>query len=207
MRSIRFDQENKLNQQTAASFLRVALRIIGGQLKGRKLFKPRGSLIRPTADRTREAIFNILGSKVDGAAVLDLFAGTGAFGIEALSRGAATAVFVEDDSYAVSLIKRNVIACNLESQVKIIKLNALKYLHYRNDRGQGPDIVFLDPPYEKGIVASVLDLLDDFLSSRQSCVVVEHAISEPIIRGSRRLIVYDQRKYGSTLVSFLTHML
>jgi len=97
------------------------LRIIGGNLKGKKLFSPPGKRVRPTADRLRESIFNILADKVSEAVVLDLFSGTGAFGIESLSRGAKHAVFVEKSGDALVVIKRNIQASALGEQTQVIK--------------------------------------------------------------------------------------
>jgi len=105
------------------------LRIIGGNLKGRKLHKFRGADIRPTADRLRESIFDILGNRVQNKRVLDLFAGTGALGLEALSRGAETAVFIDNRSVALALIRRNISTCQMENRSETIKWDITKNLN------------------------------------------------------------------------------
>ena len=184
------------------------MRIIGGCLKGRKLIKPVGTAIRPTADRTREAIFNIIGHRVIGSNVLDLFAGTGAFGIEAISRGARSAVFVENDKEALSLITRNVKALNLEEIANVVKLDVLNNLNTFRFHRVEYDIIFLDPPYGKGMVTNVLNLIHNFDGiASNAVVIVEHAIAEPIPSEKQSLRLYDQRRYGNSLVSFLTNML
>ena len=118
------------------------MRVVAGEFKGRRLVAPRGSRTRPTADRVREALFSMLGD-VEGAEVLDLYAGSGALGIEALSRGAAGAVFVERDPKAVAAIERNLAAVGVEARVE--RTDAQRFLA----RASGPyDLVFCDPPYD-----------------------------------------------------------
>ncbi len=124
------------------------MRVVAGLAGGRRLQAPPGRKVRPTSERVREALFNSLGSlqAVEGAAVVDLFAGTGALGIEALSRGAESAVFVDADSRAVSVIKENLRATGLADRARIVQADVLRYL------GDAPpevvyDIAFADPPY------------------------------------------------------------
>lgn len=127
------------------------MRVIAGRFGGRRLAAPRGAATRPTADRVREALFSMLGS-LDGASVLDLFAGTGALGIEALSRGAAQAVFVERDRLALSALRANLAALGLgaeggEPQVQVRARDAVAALGGAIEQGETYDLVFLDPPY------------------------------------------------------------
>ncbi|MDF1590888.1 MAG: 16S rRNA (guanine(966)-N(2))-methyltransferase RsmD [Desulfobacterales bacterium] len=184
------------------------LRIIGGNLKGKKLFSPQGKTVRPTADRLRETIFNILSDKVPGAVVLDLFSGTGAFGIESLSREAKQAVFVEKSRDALHVIQRNIQAGALEKQTQVIKwdiaknLNCLRRIPFRYD------LVFMDPPYDRDMVQKGLNNL--YLSGcvhQEGCIVIEHSASEPIPENTKEFAIFDQRKYGKTLVTFLTNVL
>src|SRR5712675_2722777 len=134
------------------------MRIVGGRLRGRALAAPKSQAIRPTADRLREALFNILvhayGDPISGARVLDLFAGTGALGLEALSRGAAFALFVDDGAEARALLRQNVEALGLAAVTRIFRRDATKL---------GPahpvepfSLVFLDPPYGKGLAEKAL---------------------------------------------------
>jgi 16S rRNA (guanine966-N2)-methyltransferase len=105
------------------------MRIIAGEFRGKRLAAAPGMATRPTADRVREAVFSICAAKVDGAVVLDLFAGTGAFGIEALSRGAACSVFIDMSSVALGIIQKNIAGCGLENRTRLIKWNIIKNLN------------------------------------------------------------------------------
>ena len=158
------------------------MRVVGGRLRGRALASPKSSAIRPTADRLRESLFNILlhayGDPITGARVLDLFAGTGALGIEALSRGAAFALFVEDDAEARALIRENVAALGLGGVTRIFRRDATKL---------GPAhpvepfaLAFLDPPYGRGLAEATLIAARDggWLTPGALIVVEEAAKSE-----------------------------
>jgi 16S rRNA (guanine(966)-N(2))-methyltransferase RsmD len=122
------------------------LRVIAGKLKGRRLLAPSGRDVRPTSDRLRETLFNVLAARVDGARVLDGYAGTGALGIEALSRGAASVTFIERDAAAVRLIRDNLTRCGIEKGCVIIRAN-LTGAGRRLDEGAF-DLILLDPPYQ-----------------------------------------------------------
>ena len=180
------------------------MRIIGGQLRGKKLGPVRSAAIRPTSDRLREAVFNILAGNIQETLVLDLFAGTGALGIEALSRGARQAVFIDNNRDAIALITRNIRQCGLENRSTVIQWDIARSLDclYRTD--QPYDLVFLDPPYGRGLLLSTLQLLHrhHFLAAAAQ-VVVEHAASEALSPLPDGLTVSDTRKYGKSLVSFL----
>jgi len=130
----------------------MGIRVIGGDLKGRRLHTIRGQSIRPTADRIKESIFNILGVRVKEARILDLFAGTGALGIEALSRGAAAAVFIDSDQKATQVIKANLKLGNLENRSKCIRWDATKNLNCLATLSPAFDLVLMDPPYNQNQV-------------------------------------------------------
>jgi 16S rRNA (guanine966-N2)-methyltransferase len=184
------------------------MRIIGGALKGRKLFAPRGATTRPTANRIREALFSIIGPAVGDAAVLDLFAGSGALALEALSRGARTAVLVESDGKALETMRRNVQRLGLEGRVRLIRWNAARSLDCV--RGLRPpfDLVFIDPPYGRGFLAPAMANLTAAVAlAPGALVVVEHAISDPVPPTTAGLALEDQRRYGKTLVSFFEPVL
>jgi len=186
----------------------MAMRIIGGTLKGKRLSSLRGNHIRPTADRLRESIFNILSGRIAGASVLDLFSGTGAFGIEALSRGAAFAVLIDKYRNAVRLIEKNVRACALEKKAKIIQWDITRNLKCLGAFKQIFELVFMDPPYGQMTLAKTLKNLDRSDSLNQGALlVIEHSMLEQLDFETGRFSVTDQRKYGKTLVSFLTYML
>ena len=180
------------------------MRIIGGQLRGKKLSPVRSAAIRPTSDRLREAVFNILTENIEEALVLDLFAGTGALGIEALSRGARRAVFIDNNRDAVALMYRNIRQCRLENRSTVIRWDITRNLDCLHRTGQPYDLVFLDPPYDRGLVLSALQFLNrhHFLAAAAR-VVVEHAASEVFSPLPDGLTVTDTRKYGKSLVSFL----
>jgi len=183
------------------------LRVIGGKLRGRKLSSLRGAAIRPTADRHREAIFNILVGRIQGAVVLDLFAGTGALGIEALSRGAKFAVFIDHHKDAISVIARNLKLCLFEDRSKIIKWDIAKNLNCICMTDQKFDLIFMDPPYKKNLVgAALLHLQHAQALAGGARIVVEHSPYETITPDFCAYEILDQRKYGKTLVSFLANV-
>ena len=186
----------------------MALRIISGDLKGRKLRSVRGTKTRPTANRTREAIFNILAARVAGARVLELYAGTGAFGIEALSRRAESVFFIDCDNDSIAVIRANIKTLCLESRSKIIRWNLTKNLNCLRSSDIVFDLVFMDPPYEKDMILPTLENLhlSQTLASG-SQVIVEHSRREPVAHGRLPFEISDQRKYGKTLVTFLDYVL
>jgi 16S rRNA (guanine(966)-N(2))-methyltransferase RsmD len=176
------------------------LRIIAGSARGRKLFAPTGLGTRPTTDRVRESLFQILAARLDGAAVLDLFAGSGALALEALSRGAASAVLNDADAGAVRLLKRNVEAVRAQERVQILALDyrrALKAL-----AGQRFSLVFLDPPYEMtGCYREIAGILSSGgMLDGDGLIVMEHARKDAVaeIQG---YALADERNYGDTAVS------
>jgi 16S rRNA (guanine966-N2)-methyltransferase len=181
------------------------LRIISGDLKGRKLQSVRGMATRPTSDRVREALFNILGAKPHGAQVLDLFAGTGALGIEALSRGASSAVFIDHSAHALSVVRKNLEHCNISASSHVIQwdiagnLNCLKRLDHPFD------LVFLDPPYHKQLVPIALThLLTRQCLSERSMVVAEHEPGCSMEMAAAGWVLEQERRYGQTMLSFFT---
>ena len=137
----------------------MTIRIIGGELKGRRLATVRGVKTRPTSDRVRESIFNILGDSVRGARVLDLYAGTGAMGIEALSRGAESVLFADDHGAALAALEKNIKTCSLQSRANMIKWNLLNNLNFIRSHRPAFNLVFLDPPYNKNMIQPSLSNL------------------------------------------------
>ena len=186
----------------------MGLRIIGGTLKGKKLYSVRDTSIRPTADRLRESIFNILSQRVLNAMVLDLFAGTGALGIEALSRGAESVVFVDNRKTALSVLRRNIDSCMLDQKANIVKWNIRQNLNCIRSKKQHFDLIFLDPPYDKNLIKPTLFNLDKSNSLKNKArIVAEHSFLEPIPTDFIAFDLLDQRKYGKTLVSFLNYVI
>ncbi len=182
----------------------MGLRIIGGGLKGKKLYTMPGTLIRPTADRLRESIFNILSCLVKDAVVLDLFAGTGALGIEALSRGAKFAVFIDENKAALSVVERNIQACAVDNRSQLIRWNIIKNLNCIKAVDSKFNLVFMDPPYNNGLIKpSLINLHDSESLEKEACIIVEHTPFEPVIGACKQFELTDQRKYGKKLISFM----
>ena len=183
------------------------MRIISGNRRGKKLFAFEGRNIRPTADRMREAIFNILSARVADAVVLDLFAGTGALGLEALSRGAHSALFVDNHPDAVRLLKKNITACGMQQDARVIRWDIARDLKCLNGIFPEFNLVFLDPPYRRHLLKPALVHLHQTNAVQPGAhIVAEHSVDEPLphdIDGFNRV---DQRTYGKSLVSFFTYV-
>jgi 16S rRNA (guanine(966)-N(2))-methyltransferase RsmD len=159
--------------------------------------------MRPTAAKVREAIFNILGDAVAEARVLDLFAGTGALGIEALSRGAKDAVFVEEDPGALQVLRRNLASLGLEDRALVLPLPVAAALKKLSARGGKFGLIFLDPPYGKGAGEATLKALAaSRLLLPHARVVAEHSRREKLPEELDRLRREDLRRYGDTQVAF-----
>ena len=175
------------------------MRIISGICRGRKLNTLEGDNTRPTADRVKESVFNILGTSVMDKNVLDLFAGSGALGLEALSRGAASCVFVDSSKAAMKIIERNIAGCRFEEKAKTY-LSEFKSAISRFSKGQF-DLVFLDPPYHKNFGIEALSLLSEAVSE-DGVVILETDGDEEVLDCVGAFEKYDVRGYGRTKVSF-----
>ena len=178
------------------------MRIIGGELRGRRLLAPPGGKIRPTSDRVREAIFDILGPAWNFPRVLDLFAGTGALGIEAVSRGAGEAVFVEQGKGALIVLKGNLKALSLKSRAWILPVAAKRGIAILAEKGMVFNLIFIDPPYGKGLADKALEeIINGAILAATGIIVVEHSSREEIVPPVG-LARSQQRRYGDTSVSF-----
>ncbi|MFH1625443.1 MAG: 16S rRNA (guanine(966)-N(2))-methyltransferase RsmD [Pseudomonadota bacterium] len=179
------------------------MRVIGGIAKGKRLFSVRGLKTRPTADRVKESIFNILPGAFKGKELLDLFAGTGNLGIEGLSRGASKAVFVESNRHVSSVLEKNLRNCGLIEKGQIIRATVAKGIEILEKRGDRFDFVFLDPPYRSGIFRDTLVRISRSQISKDNTMVIgEHSSSETVEGDIEGLLLDDQRRYGTTTVSF-----
>jgi 16S rRNA (guanine966-N2)-methyltransferase len=186
----------------------MSIRIIAGELKGRKLRSIRGNKTRPTAARIREAIFNILAFQISESTVLDLFAGTGAFGIEALSRGAESVVFVDVDKDSISVLQENVQGLSLENLAKIIRWDLTRNLNCLGSFRSAFNLIFMDPPYNKNLIEpALLHLHNSQCMESGARIVIEHSHREPVLNSRLPFEVSDQRRYGKTLVSFLNYVI
>lgn len=176
------------------------MRIIAGKWRGRPLRAPKGFTVRPTSDRVREAIFDILGDRVAGAATLDLFAGSGALGLEALSRGAPSAVFVESDPGAFGILRGNIESLGARG-ADPLHLDYRQALRRLRARGMRFGLVFLDPPYGKGMAAeSAAGLGRAGLLESGATVVVEEAARTPDAVFPEGWEPVADRRYGDTRV-------
>lgn len=175
------------------------MRIISGEKKGTRLFSLKKRKIRPTSDKVKGAIFNIL-SSVEDKKILDLFAGSGALGIEALSRGAQEVVFVDNSFSSLDLIRKNLEKLGFEDKSKLIKKNVLRFL--KGEFKGRFDLILADPPYGKGFCQRVLEILSEKeVLNPVGVLVIEHHKKEKIEK-LENFILLRERKYGDTLVSF-----
>jgi 16S rRNA (guanine(966)-N(2))-methyltransferase RsmD len=177
------------------------MRVISGSARGRRLKTPRGRLVRPTADRVKEAIFNLIGGDWKGLSVLDLFAGSGALGIEALSRGAQEAVFVEANRRCLSILWENIRLCGFSDRARVMRVDALRFLATRRGAWAFP-VIFADPPYSKGLAVKCLAKVD---SGRWLApggrMLMEHSSREILPEQGVRVSLLDKRHYGDTTIS------
>jgi 16S rRNA (guanine(966)-N(2))-methyltransferase RsmD len=179
------------------------LRVIAGSAKGRRLATSQTLALRPTAARVREALFDILGVQTDGAAILDLFAGCGAVGLEALSRGARLATFVEVHAPACRLIEKNLRLCGLDEQAAVWCDDVLHVLPTLKTQGQAFDLIFLDPPYRAALVEEALSQLGDSrLLKDGGQVIAEHFFKRQLSERYGRLGRVRVARFGDVALSF-----
>lgn len=180
------------------------MRIIGGESRGRAIRLPGACRIRPTTDRVKEALFNILGS-IEGKSFLDLYAGCGNVGLEALSRGACTSVFVEKDPRLIETIRENLRSLGFVERAGVIAADVKEAIKSLKKRGERFDLLFADPPYEEGFITNVVTYLDNAeLLAVNGIIILQHSLREPLEQSvTETLSVSDQRRYGDTLLSFL----
>jgi len=184
----------------------MKLRIISGSLRGKKIQSVPGTDIRPTSNRVREAIFNILSNSVSGVHVLDLFAGSGPLGIEAMSRGAESTVFIDNNKNAVSVIEKNIDSCSLTKRVEIISCDVVYSLSFLKSARPEFKLVFMDPPYNKNLIKPALVNIHLSGSLKKNArIIIEHSSSEKIPQDLQEFNIEDEKKYGKTKVSFLIY--
>jgi 16S rRNA (guanine(966)-N(2))-methyltransferase RsmD len=183
----------------------AGIRVIAGTAKGRRLKMVRGDSTRPVMDRVKQAVFNIIGSGITDSAFLDLFGGTGSVGIEALSRGAARAVFVESNQLALQTIRANLEITGFSQRARVIRGDALDDLKAKPDAGY--DYIYIAPPQYQSLWIKSLSLIDarpEWLNPDGWAIVqidpVEYT-EQPVVN----MMLIDQRKYGSTLLCFYEH--
>lgn len=179
------------------------MRVITGFAKGRKLKCPSGKNIRPTSDRVKESLYNILGSKVTDCIFLDLFAGTGNIGIEALSRGARFCYFVDSDNISIKYIKENLSILGLLKSFKIIQKDACEALEIFKENSIRFDIIYIDPPYYKNLIEEPLKKISMYkLLNDDGLIVAEHHKNDILSDSYDMLKKIRTQKYGETILSF-----
>jgi 16S rRNA (guanine(966)-N(2))-methyltransferase RsmD len=179
------------------------MRVIGGNAKGRRLKVPKGPAVRPTSDRVKEALFNILPHDLSGIRLLDLFAGTGNVSIEAISRGAAEAILIDSSEQSGKVIRENLRSVGFTDRANVRIAPVSRVLRLLARRGESFDMIFLDPPYQRNWVKVCLEAIAGGNLLRASgTLVVEHSAREQPEAEYGSLVLKDQRKYGDTWLSF-----
>ncbi|TCT26892.1 16S rRNA (guanine966-N2)-methyltransferase [Melghiribacillus thermohalophilus] len=175
------------------------MRVISGTLKGRQIKPVPSRMTRPTADKVKEAMFQIIGPFLDGGLVLDLFAGSGNLGIEALSRGAERTIFVDRHPRAIQTIYENIRNLHIQDQAEVYKTDAFRALKAASKRGLMFDYIFLDPPYEKCSYTALFEaILNHTLIHSESIIICEHTADEQLPEEFGKLAAFKSEIYGKT---------
>jgi 16S rRNA (guanine966-N2)-methyltransferase len=179
------------------------MRIIGGEFRSRLIEMPKGVEIRPTQDKVRQAIFNVLGNSLSELNVLELFAGSGAFGIEAISRGAKHVTFVDNNGICIKTIEKNLESLQIPiDKFEVVWANAISIFPRMHKEGSQYDLIFLDPPYYKNIARKCLSNIDDYdILSPRSLVVIEHFKKDSLAFELKSLVLEKEKQYGDTVIS------
>ncbi|MGD9161991.1 MAG: 16S rRNA (guanine(966)-N(2))-methyltransferase RsmD [Desulfobacteraceae bacterium] len=178
------------------------MRITGGKLNGRVLGSVNGWNIRPTSSKVRQAVFNIIGNDISGFRVIDFFAGTGIMGIEALSRGGELALFVDNSSRSLSLIKKNLELCGLSDKGYVLKRDITEGIPQHDKISQGSiDLAFVDPPYGKDLIPGVLEsIVKSKIMAYCSCIVTESGKHDCLPDKAGDFYLVKARQYGETKI-------
>lgn len=182
------------------------MRITTGSLKGRRLRSPGNLKIRPPLDQLKQSVFNMLAGEIEGKTVLDLFAGTGSFGLEALSRGAESVIFVDSSFKACRLLKENVKLLHQEGKASVMCRKVNDTLEDFSRNGKKFDLIFADPPFPANLCQKIIDkLVEHNLLDRQALVVVHHHQKEEVNSAYPNLELVRKRKFGDNLVSIFLY--
>lgn len=177
------------------------MRIIAGEMRSRTIVAPKGTDTRPTLDRTRESLFNILAAEVPESRVLDLYAGSGALALEAISRGAQSAVLCDCSREAARAIRQNIAALRVEDRACFLQMQDMQAVALLSREGAAFDLVFLDPPYRLDTVPACHALAQAHVLLPEALVVIEHAAATPPEPGAA-FVLTDRRAYRDTMISF-----
>lgn len=184
------------------------MRIISGTNKGMKLYAPEGDKVRPTSDKIKEAIFNIIGPIDDEASVLELFAGSGSIGIEFLARGAKHCTFVDASHKSLNYVKRNLDLCNFKSRAKIMLSDYGKAISNLSNNNEKFDYIFADPPYALNLSANIFDKVFEYgILKPRGMLIIETDKSEKTIDNTNtNMVEYKEKIYGRTRISIIRHL-
>jgi len=182
--------------------------VISGKLRGLKLATLDSDVARPTTDRVKENLFNIIAPFLEGAYVLDLFSGTGSLAIEALSRGSERAILVDRDRDCIKIIERNISSSHFEEITKVMNLDYIEALNKLSDGNNKFDIIFLDPPYSKGLIDASLKLIDNLkLVVEDGLIVAEKHIEDIVPDKVGFIKLVRKQKYGKTELCFYRYLI
>ena len=179
------------------------MRVISGTARGTKLYTLEGNLTRPTLDRVKESVFNIIQNKIRDAIFLDLFSGSGAISIEAASRGAEKVIACDKSKDAIKIINKNIEKTHLEKMIDVYNLNYMECL--RTLRNMQFDIIYIDPPYKTDYAVKAIENIIEFNLYHENTIIIVETDDENIIKKieSRYLQIIDKRKYGRAIITFL----
>lgn len=179
------------------------MRIISGIAKGRKLLSPLTMETRPTLDRVKESIFDIIQIKIYGSKVIDVFAGTGSLGLEALSRGASNCYLIDKSKDTYDLLRQNVTNLKFEDKCKTFNMDSYKVLEQLGESSEKFDIIFIDPPYVKDMIPPAILIIEKYKMLLNRGIIVTKVDSiEEIYQGTDKIKLYNHRKYGNTTICF-----
>lgn len=182
------------------------MRIIAGEAKGRKILSPEGMNTRPTLDRIKESIFNIIQTRVYGSVAIDVFSGTGSLGLEAVSRGAKECYLVDKHPVSFSLLKQNVQNLKFEDRCNCLNMDSYEALKMLGKKGKKFDLVFIDPPYRKEMIPPAIDIINQYdMLVKGGLIVCKIDTVETIYAGDDVIVLKDHRKYGNTTVCFYAY--
>lgn len=181
----------------------VLLRVISGKARGLKLNTPKNDDVRPTTDRVKESLFNIINPYIMDGDILDLFAGTGSLGIECLSRGANKCVFVDLNRSSIEIVKSNIKKARVESNSEVLNVDFKAAIERVKNNSYKFDIIFMDPPYYKNMFFEALEKIEKSnILKEDGIIVVEHDTKQEFPENIGKLINYRSKKYGNTTITF-----
>ena len=179
------------------------MRVISGKVRGLKLNAPKNDDVRPTTDRVKESLFNMINSYMMDSDILDLFAGTGSLGIECLSRGANQCIFVDNSKESINIVKSNIKKARVENESIVLNLDFKSAINSLSSKNKQFDVIFMDPPYYKNMFSDALSAVDNNnLLKEDGIIVVEHDTVDKFPDNMGRLYKSREKKYGNTTLTF-----